>query len=141
MTGDLDPETIERRVLTAIKTLDASADPDRRFLAGRMTVWPQAQRLLADVIGEESVAAERARLSRFQPTPQEIDDMLPALALIGPREKPWFWLLRARAYGRSYSRIAYVRGRSDEYWRRKYKAVMGQITARAQALPRNYAAE
>ncbi len=112
-------ETTQERIFTALKTLDAVADPDHRFLRGTQTTWPRILLCAGDVLGEEELARERSRLARFRPTPAEVDDMLPALSLIGPREKPFVWLLRLRAYGYSYRQIARLRGRSGEFWRRK----------------------
>ncbi len=122
---------VESRILTALKTLDAVADPDRRFLYGATTRWPQVERELSDVLGDADMAEARGRLVRFRPTPAEVDDMLPALSLIGADEKPWLWLLRMRAYGQSYRQIATLRGRSDEFWRRKVRQLIEAMIRRA----------
>lgn len=121
-------DDVESRLLTAIKTLDVASDPDRRFVYGSVTRWPETRTEFSDLVGNEEAARERARLGRFRPTAEDVDLMLPTLAWIGPEVKPWLWLLRMRAYGHSYRQIAYVRGRSDEYWRRKYRDLIRRIT-------------
>ncbi len=122
---------VEDRVLTALKTLDAIADPDRRFLYGATTAWPVVVRDMDGVLDRQGLARERARLTRFRPTPAEVDDLLPALSLIGPDEKPWLWLLRLRAYGHSFAQISRLRGRSDEFWRRKVRLLMASMASRS----------
>ncbi len=129
--GALTPRAVETRILTAIRTLDALSDPDRRFTQPRLTAWPDLTPDAESLVDDRAAAAQRARLAAIRPTPEDIDAMLPTLSWIGDTEKPLLWLLRARAYHRSYRQIAAKRGRSGEHWRRMFRELIGRLTARA----------
>jgi hypothetical protein len=66
-------DTVEVRVLTALKTLRAVSDPDAKFLhqfEGRGISWPEVLRS-----EQESYGYDIARTKSFNPTPRDVSRM------------------------------------------------------------------
>lgn len=117
-------EQVEDALHRAILTLDAVMDPDRRYVRNRTTRWPEVKSEMQEAYGWEPV-----RRTRYEPTRRDIDCFLDILDWIKLADaKQHYALLRQRAYGASWRRIADRRGRSDQYWRRRYRDVVGAIT-------------
>ncbi len=127
MTGTLTIEEVERRVLRALKTLDAVADPDARFRAPPRSAWPDWIRDYHATHDPELLRSAIPKPARFQPSPEDIDDMLPVLAWIPAGLKHRIWLLRCRAHGVSFQSISDRRGYSREFWRKAYREIIDDI--------------
>lgn len=106
---------VEQRVLRACKTLRAIPDPDKRFRVMH-SPWPEIV-----TSAEEAYGYTEVRMPRFKPTPADVDDMLPALALARVLDQQAWRLIWARSYGYSYRQIGFRLGRHDETVRRWYK--------------------
>lgn len=116
-------KAIEEALHRAILTLDAVADPDRRYLRARVTSWPAIKHDLSETLEWEPV-----RNTRFQPSRQDIDEFLERLDWITlAGRKGDYSLFRQRAYGVSWRRIADRRGRTDHYWRRRYLKALADV--------------
>lgn len=133
MTADdnLTAEAIERRLLRAILTLDATHDPDSRFRAPPQSACPDWIRDYHRTHDPETLRSAIPGPARFQPDPADIDDMLTALAWLTLETRPRYRLLRARAYGHSFQAIANFRGRTRQHWHTVYRHTMGLIADEA----------
>lgn len=129
--GDLTDEAIERRLHRAILTLDATADPDARFRAPPQSACPDWIRDYHATHDPETLRSAIPAPARFQPTPEDVDDMLTALTWITLETRWHYPLMRARAYGHSFQAIANVRGRTKEHWRRTYRQTLETVADEA----------
>lgn len=121
---------VEARLHTAILTLDAVADPDRRFVRQKTTRWVA---ILRDF--EEDFGWSEVRHTRYVPTRSDLDTFLDTLDWIrAASAREHYSLIRQRAYKSSWRTIAGRRGRSDQYWRRLYDKVLDAITYAANGL-------
>lgn len=134
----LTDEAIERRLHRAILTLDAMPDPDARFRAVPQSCCPDWIREYHRTHDPETLRSAIPGPARFQPTPEDIDDMLTALAWVTLAIRPRYRLIRARAYGHSFQAIANVRGRTKQHWHTVYRHTMMLVAneARRQAAGR-----
>ncbi|PLX36953.1 MAG: hypothetical protein C0605_07745 [Hyphomicrobiales bacterium] len=110
---------IAERIRRAILTLAAQPDRELAMVAGRGSGWPEIVQAARD-----AYAAAPARI-RFEASAHDVDDMLPALALLtrlknmrgGKRE---YLVITLRAYGVSWWRIAQRFRCSEKTARRCY---------------------
>lgn len=112
---------VERRILRACRTLRAIPDREQRYFVLRNS-WPDVQQATDDAYGYTEVA-----MPKFRPKPQDVSDMLPALAWargLEPREWRLIWW---RSFDVSFRQIGFRIGRSDETARRWYKDAMLKV--------------
>ncbi len=122
-------ETIEGRILTALKTLRALPDPDARVLAqfkGQSVSWPEVVREQGQAYGYGEVRAQP-----FRPSPKDVSRMLDDLAWPQGIDKPLFRILWWRSHDAPFSIIAARIGRSPETARRRYREAIMEVTRRA----------
>ena len=122
-------DTIETRVLTALKTLRAVPDPDARFLnqfAGRAISWPETVKEFFEAYGYEG-----ARVGQYRPTHRDVSRMLHDLSWMNGLGAPMFRLIWWRSLDLTFSNIAARIGRSDETARRRYREAIIEVTKEA----------
>lgn len=106
---------VERRLLTACKTIRALPDRDRKFFTVK-AMWPDVVRETSDAYGYTE-----AMMPRFRPSPRDVSDCLVALAWARCLEKREFRFIWWRSFDLSYRAIANKIHRSHEDARRKYR--------------------
>jgi uncharacterized protein DUF6362 len=111
----------EKRLLRACMTIRALPDPEARFFSFR-AIWPDAVNAT-----EEAYGYDEARLPRFRPTPADVSDCLPSLALMRGLPRREWRLIWWRSLGWSFRGIAAKIGRSDETARQRYRDVVLKI--------------
>ena len=124
-----DSETIEGRILTALKTLRALPDPDARVLAqfkGQAVSWPEVVHEHGQAYGYGEVKARP-----FRPSPRDVSRMLGDLAWLQGIDKPLFRLIWWRSFDLPFSFIGARIGRSPETARRRYREAIMEVTKRA----------
>ncbi len=122
-------DTIEVRILTALKTLRALPDPDAKIwrqFDGQSISWPEVVRE-----SQEAYGYDEPRQRRFRPSPRDVSRMLGDLAWLEGLEKPQFRLIWWRSFDLPFSFIAARLGRSDETARRRYRDALMEVTKRA----------
>lgn len=118
--------------------------------AGRGSGWPDYVHDFADKVAQAEIEQE-GRAKRFDPTRDQIDDFLPAMALLDGLRPIYHRVVFMRALGEfiggrkdgwSFDSIGERYGRSGEWARTAYEAVMVQAARRAGLLssePRGWA--
>lgn len=122
-------DTLEVRVLTALKTLRAVDDPDTKILRqfdGRAVSWPEVVRS-----EHEGYGYDLPRVRAFKPTPKDVSRMLDDLALLNGLEKRHFRMIWWRSLELPFSFIAARIARSDETARRWYKNALVEVSREA----------
>lgn len=115
------PEDVEKRILTACKTIRALPDRDRRFqvVSG---CWPEVVRSVEDAYGYTDVA-----FPKFRPKPSDVSDMLVALSWARCLEDNEFKLVWWRSFDISFRHIGLRLHRSDETARSRYRGVVVKL--------------
>lgn len=121
MTTLTEIEEFSERVLCAFKTLRALPDPDARFFQYR-SLWPDTTQST-----EEAYGYDLARMPRFRPSPADVSDCLPILALMRGIPRREWRLIWWRSLGFSFRGIAMRIGRSDETARCRYWDVIRKV--------------
>lgn len=106
---------VERRILRACKTLRALPDREARFQVVR-SCWPEAVNSTEEAYGYDDIA-----MPKFRPKPQDVSDMLTALAWARGIERREWRLVWWRSFDIGFRHIGLRIGRSDETARRWYK--------------------
>ena len=122
---DPEDDSVESRVLTALKTLRAVPDPDAKILKqfdGRAVSWPEVIRQ-----EEESYGYDVPRTKSFNPKPRDVSRMLGDLAWLNGLDKKQFRLIWWRSFDLPFSYIAARIGRSDETARRRYREALMEV--------------
>ncbi|MEH0194562.1 hypothetical protein V7S57_02385 [Caulobacter sp. CCNWLY153] len=128
-------EALEQRIQRAMLTLTFQAGDGPSWYSNG-TFWPSYVTELADRIEAEKEAVDEPR-PYFKPTGGDIDDMLPALALLEGFRVEYFQLLRYKASddffrgGASWTALGDAFGRSDTWARDAYRRAMTQAAKRA----------
>lgn len=103
-------------------------DRERRFIYAKQVWWPEINEKWRYLEEEDLREVKR----RYEPTRWDLDNWLEVFEWIAKSgQSPELPLLRARAYEFSYRQIATQRGRSDEYWRIRYKRAIEAIHGQA----------
>lgn len=118
--ADLVPDEIpapevERRLLTACKTVRALPDRDRKLFTVR-AIWPEVVQDVADAYGYTE-----ALMPRFRPSPRDVSDCLVALAWARCLKRREFRFIWWRSFDLSFYRMGLNIHRSDETARRNYR--------------------
>lgn len=124
-----DSETIESRVLRALKTLRAVEDPDAKILCqfdGRAVSWPDVVRS-----EQEGYGYDLPRVRMFKPSPRDVSRMLDDLSWLNGLTKPQFRLIWWRSFDEPFSFMAAKLGRSDEFARLRYREAIMEVTKKA----------
>jgi hypothetical protein len=117
--GSVPRSDVESRLLTAMKTLRALPDRERRFFVAKSS----SPDYVRDYIDAYDPDVEI--MPRFQPTPKDVSDCLTALSWVRHLDKPVWQILWWRSFDISFGLIAKYIGRSDEAARKRYEnAVM-----------------
>lgn len=112
-TGRVLRSDVERRLLTAMKTLRAM--PDRNYFIMRSSS-PDYVREAVTAYGDVEEIAPR-----YQPTPADISDCLTALSWVRHLEKSAWRLIWWRSFDLSFGLIAKYIGKSDETARKRFE--------------------
>lgn len=106
---------IEGRLMTAMKTIRAMPDRERRFFIVKGASIPYLQEYM------DAYASSDVRVAAFVPTPQDVSDCLVALSWVRHVDKKSWKIMWMRSFGLSFGLIAKYIGRSDETARRWYR--------------------
>ncbi len=106
---------IEARLLTAMKTIRALPDKEKRFHVVKSASLPYLQEYM------DAYASSDARAPVFVPTPQDVSDCLTALSWVRHVDRKLWKIMWLRSFGFSFGLIARYIGRSDETARRWYR--------------------
>lgn len=117
---------VERRILTAMKTLRAL--PDRNYFIQRSSSPDYVQEAVTAYGAAEDIAP------RFQPTPADVSDCLTALSWVRHLEKNDWRLIWWRSFEMSFGLIGKYIGRSDETARKRYENAIIDAWAAANSL-------
>lgn len=107
---------VERRLLTAMRTLRAMPDRERRFFIVKSSSPDYVQESVTAYAAVEDVAP------RFQPTPADVGDCLTALAWVRHLDRSAWQILWWRSFELSFGLIGKYIGRSDEAARKRFEA-------------------
>lgn len=105
---------VELRLLTAMKTLRALPDRERRFFIVKSSSPDYVQESVTAYAAVEDLGP------RFQPSPAEISDCLHALAWVRHLELSAWRILWWRSFDLSFGVIGKQIGRSDETARKRF---------------------
>ena len=119
---------VERRLLTAKKTIRALPDLERRFFIIKSTSPDYIHEYMDAYNSVEEIAP------KFKPTPSDISDCLVALAWIRHLPKKSWQILWWRSFELSYGLIARYIGRSDETARKRFEEAITDAWAAANGL-------
>lgn len=116
---------VERRLLTAMKTIRALPDRERRFFIIKSTS--------PDYIHEymDAYNSVEELVPKFKPSPADVDDCLVALSWIRHLPKKSWQILWWRSFELSYGLIARYIGRSDETARKRFEEAITDAWAAA----------
>lgn len=106
---------IEQRLLTAMKTIRALPDRERRFMVMKGASISYVQEYL------DAYASTDVRVPMFVPTPTDVTDCLVALSWVRHVDKKSWKIMWLRSFDFSFGLIAKYIGRSDETARRWYR--------------------
>jgi hypothetical protein len=106
---------IESRLMTAMKTIRAMPDPERRFFIVKGASLPYLQEYM------DAYASTDVKVAAYVPTPQDVSDCLVALSWVRHVDKKSWKIMWMRSFGCSFGLIAKYIGRSDETARRWYR--------------------
>lgn len=109
---------VELRLMTAMKTLRAVPDKERRFFIVKSSS-PDYIREYIDAYDPEDDAQ-----ARFQPTPADVSDYLTALTWVRHLDKSAWQILWWRSFDVSFGLIGKQIGRSDETARKRYETAV-----------------
>lgn len=106
---------IESRLLTAMKTIRATPDKEKRFQIVKGSSIPYLQEYM------DAYASSEVRVPEFVPTPKDHSDCLTALSWVRHVDKKIWKIMWMRSFGLSFGLIGKYTGRSDETVRRWYR--------------------
>lgn len=109
---------VERRLMIAMRTLRALPDRERRFFIVKSSSPDYVQESMTAYAAVEDIGP------RFQPTPSDITDCLPALAWVRHLERSAWQILWWRSFELSFGVIGKYIGRSDETARKRYETAV-----------------
>lgn len=116
---------VERRVLTAMKTVRALPDRERKFFIIKSSSPEYIHEYM------DAYNSVEAIMPRFRPTPSDISDCLVALSWIRHLPKKSWQILWWRSFELSYGLIAKYIGRSDETARKRFEEAITDAWAAA----------
>ncbi len=105
---------VQERILTAMKTLRALPDRERRFFVVKSSS-PDYVREYIDAYDPEN-----DMMPQFQPTPADVSDYLTALSWVRHLDRSVWQILWWRSFDVSFGVIAKFIGRTDETARKRF---------------------
>lgn len=109
---------VQHRLMTAMKTLRAMPDRERRFFIVKSSSPDYVQESITAYAAVEDIGP------RFQPTPAEIGDCLTALAWVRHLDIAAWRILWWRSFDLSFGVIGKYIGRSDETARKRFETAV-----------------
>ena len=109
---------VELRLMTAMKTLRAVPDRERRFFIVKSSSPDYVREYIDAYDPDDDVQA------RFQPTPADVSDYLIALSWVRHLDRPAWQILWARSFDLSFGLIGKQIGRSDETARKRFETAL-----------------
>lgn len=106
---------IERRLMTAMKTIRSLPDHERRFFIVKGPSIPYLQEYM------DAYASSDVKVAMFIPRPQDVSDCLTALSWVRHIPKNIWKIMWLRSFGFSFGLIGRYIGMSDETARRWYR--------------------
>lgn len=122
---------VERRLMTAMKTLRAVPDRERRFFIVKSSSPDYVQESVTAYAAVEDIGP------RFQPTAAEVSDCLTALSWVRHLDRAAWQMLWWRSCDLSFGVIGKYIGRSDEAARKRFETAVTDAWIAANSLCRN----
>lgn len=116
---------IHDRLMTAMKTLRALPDREKRFFVVKSTSPDYVHEYIDAYNSVEEL------MPKFRPTPSEVSDCLVALSWIRHMRKDQWQILWWRSFDLSFGLIAKYIGRSDETARKRFEEAITDAWAAA----------
>jgi hypothetical protein len=126
--GRVSRTDVEHRLMTAMKTLRAVPDRERRFFILKSSSPDYVQESVTAYAAVEDIAP------RFQPTPAQIGDCLTALAWVRHLDRAAWQILWWRSFELSFGLIGKYIGRSDEAARKRFETAVTDAWIAANAV-------
>lgn len=114
-TGKVSRSNVQDRIMTAMQTLRALPDKERRFFI----VKSNSPDYIHDYI--DAYNSVEQVMPRFRPTPSDVSDCLFALSWVRHMRKDQWLMLWWRSFELSFGVIGKYIGRSDETARKRYE--------------------
>ena len=109
------PKTqVRERVITAMKTLRALPDREKRFFIVRSSAPDYIQEYI------DAYNSLEIHIPEYRPSPSDVSDCLTALSWVRHLEKRQWQILWWRSFDLSFGTIAEYIGRSDETARKRF---------------------
>lgn len=116
---------VERRIMTAMRTLRALPDKERRFFVVKSSSPDYIHEYIDAYNSVEEV------MPKFRPSPTDVSDCLYALSWVRHMPKNMWQILWWRSFELSYGVIAKYIGRSDETARKRFEEAITDAWAAA----------
>ena len=116
------------RILTAMKTIRALPDKERRFFVVKSSGPEYVQEYIDAYASVEAIAP------KFRPTPFDVSDCLNALSWLRHLKKSSWQIVWWRSFDISYGQIAEYIGRSDETARKRFEEAITDAWAAANGI-------
>lgn len=127
-SGKVSRSDVQERLMTAMRTLRALPDKERRFFIVKSTSPDYIHDYIDAYNSVEQV------MPRFRPTPSDVSDCLVALSWVRHMRKDQWLMLWWRSFELSFGMIGKYIGRSDETARKRYEEAVTDAWAAANGI-------
>lgn len=124
-TSKVPRSEVERRLMTAMQTLRALPDRDRRFFIVKSSSPDYVHEYI------DAYNSVEEMIPRFRPSPSDVSDCLHALSWVRHLDKSAWRILWWRSFELSYGVIGKYIGRSDETARKRFEEAITDAWAAA----------